>query len=66
MTTDNLLVSLMMVDMSGPDIEAVDEVKELILESVNLWKNCRKRMPSTQPEEQCRCNSTEQECSGQK
>ncbi len=31
-----------MMDMSGPDLQAVlivDQMKELILESVNLWKN---------------------------
>jgi hypothetical protein len=27
--------TLMMIEMKGPDIEAVDEVKALILESVN-------------------------------
>jgi hypothetical protein len=32
--------------MNGPDIEAVDEVKALLLVSVNTWKNCNKRMPS--------------------
>ena len=36
----------MMIDLNGPDIEAVDEVKELILESVNVWNNYKKRMPS--------------------
>ena len=36
----------MMIDMNGPDIEAVDEVKALILESVNAWKNYKKRIPS--------------------
>jgi hypothetical protein len=36
----------MMIDLNGPDIEAVDEVKDLILESVNVWKNYKKRMPS--------------------
>jgi hypothetical protein len=35
-----------MIDLNGPDIEAVDEVKALILESVNTWKNYKKRMPS--------------------
>ena len=34
----------MMIDLNGPDIEAVDEVKEVILESVNVWKNSKKRM----------------------
>jgi hypothetical protein len=29
------------------DIEAVDEVKVLILEAVNAWKKYKKRMPST-------------------
>ncbi len=42
----SLLAALMMIDMNGPDIEAVDEVKSLILESVNAWKNYKKRMPS--------------------
>jgi hypothetical protein len=27
------------------DIEAVDEVNALILESVNAWKNYKKKMP---------------------
>jgi hypothetical protein len=36
----------MMIDMNGPDIEAVDEVKALILESVNAWKNYKKGLPS--------------------
>ena len=36
----------MMIDVNGPDIEAVDEVKALILESVNVWKNYKKRGPS--------------------
>ena len=35
-----------MIDMNGPDIEAVDEVKALILESVNAWKDYKKRVPS--------------------
>jgi len=34
------------IDLNGPDIEAVDEVKELILESVNVWRNYKRRMPS--------------------
>ena len=29
------------------DIQAVHEVKALILESVNAWKNYKKRMPSS-------------------
>ncbi len=37
---------LMMIDMNGPDIEAVDEVKALILEPVNAWKNYKERVPS--------------------
>jgi hypothetical protein len=36
----------MMIDMNGPGIETVDEVKALILESVNVWKNFKKRVPS--------------------
>ena len=39
-------LALMMIDLNGPDIKAVDEVKALILESVNSWKNYEKRMPS--------------------
>jgi hypothetical protein len=31
---------------NGPDIAAVDEVKALILESVNVWKNQKIRIPS--------------------
>ena len=38
--------TLMMIDMNGPDIEAVDVVKALILESVNACKNYKKRVPS--------------------
>jgi hypothetical protein len=30
----------------GPDIKTLDEVKALILESVNAWKNYKKRMTS--------------------
>ena len=40
----SLLAGLMMIDLNGPDIEAVDEVKEVIMESVNAWKNSKKRM----------------------
>ena len=40
------LAALMMIDLNGPDIEAVDEVKALILESVNAWKNNTMRMPA--------------------
>jgi hypothetical protein len=36
----------MMIDMNGLDIEAVDEVKALILESVNAWKNDKKGVSS--------------------
>ena len=36
----------MMIDVNGPDIEAVDEVKALILESVNAQKKYKKRGPS--------------------
>ena len=35
-----------MIDLNGPDIETVDEVKALILESVSAWKNYKMRMPS--------------------
>ena len=41
--------TLMMIDMNGPDIEAVDEVKALILESANVCKNFKKRVPSSGP-----------------
>ena len=36
----------MMMDMNGPDIQAVHEVKAIIPESVNVLKNYKKRMPS--------------------
>ena len=42
-----LLAALMMIHIIGPDIEAVDEVKLLILEAVNAWKNYKKRVSST-------------------
>ena len=29
--------------LNGPDIRTVDEVKELILESLKVWKNYKKR-----------------------
>ena len=38
----SLLAAPMMIDMNGPDIEAVDEVKAPILESVNTCKNYKK------------------------
>ena len=41
----SLLTTGMMIDMNGPDIQTVDEVKELILESVNVWKNYKKGVP---------------------
>jgi len=41
----SLLAALMMIHRIGPDIEAVDEVKVLILEAVNAWKNYKKRVP---------------------
>ena len=44
--TDSLLAAFMMIDLNGPDMEAVDDVKALILESGNAWKNYKKRMPS--------------------
>ena len=34
--------ALMMIDINGPDIQAVHEVKALILESVNAWKNYKR------------------------
>jgi len=39
----SLLAALMMIDMNGPDTHALDEVKALILESVNEWKNYKNR-----------------------
>ena len=41
-----LLAALMIIDMNGPDIEAVDEVKALILKSDDEGKNYKKRVPS--------------------
>jgi len=35
---DTLLAALMIIDMNVPDIEAVDGVKTLILESIDVWK----------------------------
>ena len=43
---ESLLAALMTIDMNGPDIEAGDKVKALILESVNAWKNYKKRLSS--------------------
>ena len=40
---ESLHAALTMIDLSGPDIEAVDEVKALILESGNAWKNDKMR-----------------------
>ena len=40
---ESLLAALTMIDLSGPDIVAVDEVKALILESGNAWKNDKMR-----------------------
>jgi hypothetical protein len=39
---ESLLAALMIIDLNGPDIEAVDEVKALILESVNGGRNTRR------------------------
>ena len=36
----------MIIDMNGPDIQAVHVVKARILEYINAWKNFKKRMPS--------------------
>ena len=41
-----LLAALMIIDMNGPDIQAVHVVKARILEYINAWKNFKKRMPS--------------------
>jgi hypothetical protein len=40
----SLLAALMMIEMNGPDIVAVDEVKTQILASVSTWKNDKKRV----------------------
>ena len=45
-SVDSLLAVVMMIDMNGPGIEAVDEVKSLILESVHVWKDYKSRVPS--------------------
>ena len=62
---DSLLAAVMMIDMNGlnHDIQAADEVKALILESVNALKNYKKRMPSRST---ARCNPKEQERTGHK
>ena len=41
-----LLAALMMIDTNGPDIQAEDQVKALILEAVNAWRNYKKRVTS--------------------
>jgi len=51
--------------MNGPDIEAVDEVNSLILESVNAWRNYTKRMPSRSSAGVNPSYPTEQEPTGQ-
>jgi hypothetical protein len=44
---DFVLTPLMTIDMNGPsDIQAVHELKTLILESVNEWKNKKNRVKS--------------------
>ena len=45
--------------MNGPDIEAVDEVKALILESVKAWKNNKDAV-----KEHCSFNPREQKRTG--
>ena len=45
-TLTSLLAALMMIELKWPDIEAVNEVKEFILESVNVWKIYKERMLS--------------------
>ena len=42
---DSLLAALIMIDKNGPEIQAVHKVKELILESVNEWKNYKNKVP---------------------
>jgi hypothetical protein len=51
----------MMIDMNGLDIQALDKVKELILESVNV----EELQEEDAVKEQCRCNTTKQERTGQ-
>jgi hypothetical protein len=60
---DSLLAALMMIDLNGPDIEAVDEVKVLTLQSVN---GVEELQDEDAVKEHCRCNPTEQERTGQK
>jgi hypothetical protein len=60
-TGDFLLAALMMIDMNGLDIQALDKVKELILESVNV----EELQEEDAVKEQCRCNTTKQERTGQ-
>jgi hypothetical protein len=43
------------------DIQAVDKVEALILESVNAWTNYEKRIAV---KEHCRCNQRVQERTG--
>ena len=43
---DEKLPPFCRINMNGHDVEEVDEVKALILESVNACKNYKKRVPS--------------------
>ncbi len=60
---DSVLAALLLIDMNGPDIEAVEEVKVLILEYAHSWNKYKKRMPSrrssgaTQPSSNTQCSS---------
>jgi hypothetical protein len=48
--------------MNGPDIEVVEEVKTLILESVDVWKNYKKRVPSRDPSRCTEKRPDDEEC----
>ncbi len=39
---DSVLAALLLIDMNGPDIEAVEEVKVLILEYAHSWNKYKK------------------------
>ncbi len=56
---DSLLAALVMIDLNGPDIEAVDEVKALILPNSGICQCVEELQQEDAVKEQCRCTPTE-------
>ena len=62
------LAAFMIIDINGPDVQSVDhwQVKALILEAVNVWKNYKKRVPSRSSTDVARqqelTNSKQEQC----